>query len=133
MWTGHKDKDGYGRMCHRGKDLRSHRVAYELYNGAIPKDKLIMHSCDIPGCCNPEHLSVGTNKENSDDKVTKGRNKTIYGEDRWNSKLTCDIIDEILADDSPNSQIGKKFNVKSEQIRRIKNGERWNWYTKIKK
>lgn len=81
-WTGMKIK-GYGRFGtrHRVRFL-AHRVAYELANGPIvghiPGDpvaeRLVMHLCDNPPCCNPKHLRVGTDAENIADCVAKGRN-----------------------------------------------------------
>ena len=51
----------------------AHRVAYEHKHGPIPKGMVVMHLCDNPACCNPDHLTLGTNKENMYDSVLKGR------------------------------------------------------------
>lgn len=82
MWTGGRDKDGYGRFAvsvgrfdgrQRQKHMRAHRLAYVLSKGAIPTGKLVLHSCDQPGCVNPDHLRVGTQKQNRADAVARGR------------------------------------------------------------
>lgn len=74
IWIGNcVDKDGYGRFRYESKDLRAHRVSYEEYNGKIPVGLLACHICDIPSCCNPDHLFLGTPDDNSKDMVTKGR------------------------------------------------------------
>lgn len=81
-WVGGKDQWGYGRFWYQSalwakKRLgRPHRFAYEYFKGApVPDDLIILHRCDNPGCVNPDHLSVGTNKDNKDDCVRKGRFK----------------------------------------------------------
>ena len=73
-WTGHQDKDGYGRLRANNKDLRAHRVSWEMHNKRhIPKGMQIMHSCDNPSCVNPAHLSLGTAQDNANDALSKGR------------------------------------------------------------
>ena len=47
-----------------------------MFKGEIPEGLPVMHSCDTPRCCNPDHLSLGTSKDNSDDMVAKGRHRT---------------------------------------------------------
>ena len=72
------DPDGYGRVYAGITDgkkivLSVHRFIYEYYNKAIPKGRVVMHSCDNPSCCNPSHLSVGTHAENVKDAINKER------------------------------------------------------------
>lgn len=79
IWVGSKTEKGYGRFCMEGKNLRSHRVAYELYVGDIPPGMFVCHSCDEPSCCNPKHLWLGTNADNQRDKMDKGRDHFSNG------------------------------------------------------
>lgn len=51
----------------------AHRVAYEVFVGPIPDGKMVCHTCDVPSCCNPAHLFVGSGKDNAQDAVRKGR------------------------------------------------------------
>lgn len=72
------DSEGYGHIQIRvngiKKHFRAHRMVYSFISGEdLNTEDVIMHSCDNPSCCNPRHLSKGTNKDNSDDKVKKGR------------------------------------------------------------
>lgn len=72
-WVGSKDAKGYGYVRFEGKTQRAHRVAWTSANGAIPDKLHVLHQCDNPSCCNPEHLFLGTNANNVADKMAKGR------------------------------------------------------------
>jgi hypothetical protein len=79
------DKDGYpqvagSRHCCELGLTRAHQVSYYLFHGSIPKGKLVLHTCDNPWCVNPAHLFVGTNNDNVQDMIQKGRAKTRNGE-----------------------------------------------------
>ncbi len=73
-WLASCFDNGYGQFKVGIQNRKAHRVAWELVNGSIPKGMLMMHAeCDNPPCCNPAHLKPGTNAENSQDMVSKGR------------------------------------------------------------
>lgn len=76
IWRGSRNVGGYGRLTRDGAILSAHRVAWELANGPIPDGKVVLHKCDNPLCVNPEHLSIGTQKENVLDAIAKGRHTT---------------------------------------------------------
>ena len=63
----------YGRFQFKKKSVRAHRASYELFIKRIPKGQLVLHSCDVPLCVNPEHLFLGTHSENMRDRDRKGR------------------------------------------------------------
>jgi hypothetical protein len=66
-WTGYKLPTGYGQICigKKGKNARTHRVAYELARGHIPDGLVLDHLCRNPACCNPDHLEAVTMRENT--------------------------------------------------------------------
>ena len=73
-WTAGRFHSGYGYFgVAEWKEKRAHRVSYRLHHGEIPEGKVICHTCDNPGCVNPEHLWLGTQKENMQDAKQKGR------------------------------------------------------------
>lgn len=64
---------GYGAMCYRGKNWRAHRLAFFLANGHIDPKLDVLHGCDNPPCCNPAHLTQGTDADNIGDAMKRGR------------------------------------------------------------
>ncbi len=56
-----------------GSRVSAHRFSYELHVGPVPAGLVVMHSCDVPACVNPDHLRAGTQKQNVHDAIAKGR------------------------------------------------------------
>lgn len=72
-WTGERNDKGYGQLRQCGKYKKSHRLSYEHFTGRQLGKLLCCHTCDNPSCVNPNHLFAGTNQDNMDDCVRKGR------------------------------------------------------------
>ena len=74
LWTLWKNDKGYGKYAPYGGEIRlAHRYAYELTFDAIPDGLFVLHRCDTPACVRPDHLFLGTHRDNMDDMVAKGR------------------------------------------------------------
>lgn len=75
IWEKATINTGYGCFRRKGKTYLAHREAYEQVNG--PTKLHVLHTCDVPSCCNPEHLFAGTNLDNIRDSMKKGRRKGV--------------------------------------------------------
>lgn len=108
LWDKQRSPSGYGAVKVKRKPWRAHRFSYAIHKGDIPKDKCVLHRCDVPACVNPDHLWLGTNWENSQDMVAKGRStiglrngkhthpeKVLRGEASNLAKITRDQATEI--------------------------------------
>lgn len=90
IWTGYVTEYGYGRFRVNGKKKLIHRVMYEQIKGEIPNGMIACHICDIPSCVNPDHIFIGTDQDNVDDAIKKGRIDPVKrAKDRW---LKCPTL-----------------------------------------
>lgn len=90
VWTGGKTIAGYGSCYMNGEYEKAHRVSYRLNKGPIPEDMIVMHTCDNPSCVNPVHLKIGTQKDNMQDMIKKGRRR-LGGDRVYTSKVRGNI------------------------------------------
>lgn len=135
QWTGPINEHGYGIYGARHNGVRtrsfSHRYSFAMANGPIPPGKCILHKCDNRVCVRPDHLWLGTRKENTADMMAKGRGrwpgqkKKLFGEAHPAAKLTAETVREIRASDLTSSQLAEKFNVGPPAIRKIRSRQRW--------
>jgi len=140
LWGGHTIK-GYGSFYCSSATHYAHRIAYTLVNGAIPEGLHCLHRCDVPLCCNPSHLFLGTNSDNMADKVSKGRQsrgaphsaavipKTPRGIDHPRNKLSEEDVLLIRAiharGEAGARRLGKRFGVSPQTIQGIVNRKFW--------
>jgi len=127
LWTGmtHFDR-GYGLIKLRGSQAPpegAHRVSWQLYRGEIPEEMCVLHRCDTPLCVNPDHLFLGTHRDNNLDMRAKRRERPPFGERHWNVKLTSDQVREIRETVGTQAAIARQFGVAQSQISRIKNNK----------
>lgn len=94
-WQSGKGTNGYGVSSINGKNMQAHRHFYLVFKGNIPKEKQINHKCDNPSCVNPDHLWVGSQKENMEDKKNKGRCADKRGEKHHLSRFVEDDVKKI--------------------------------------
>lgn len=78
LWTGYRADKGRGHGFIQARKISpqpmlTHRVAWELTYGPIPRGKCVLHKCDNPGCVRPSHLFLGTRRDNNLDRHRKGR------------------------------------------------------------
>jgi hypothetical protein len=94
-WNGGKNAHGYGRMHVRGHSIQSaHRASYVLFVGPITPGMNVCHTCDNPECSNPDHLFLGSHRDNMQDCIRKGRfvHVSHNGESNGRAKLTPEIV-----------------------------------------
>ncbi len=126
LWTGTRTEDGYGRTGASEKSsspLYAHRVSWELANGPIPDGLFVLHRCDNPPCVRPDHLFLGTTKDNADDAQAKGRLGYQRHPDRY-TRLTADDVRAIrnarLAGE-PAKSIAARFGISESHVYNIAN------------
>lgn len=90
LWTAGVDGRGYGKVKVGGHTTGAHRVAYALSHGFVPAGLVVRHRCDTPKCCRPDHLTIGTHRDNSRDAVERGR--LAEGESHGGAKLTVAAV-----------------------------------------
>jgi len=126
-WVSSCDKDGYGDWRDSPIERKAHRMAYTLMNNGNIASLCVLHKCDNPKCCNPNHLFLGTHQDNVRDKCEK--NRQCVGENNGNHKLTKIEVLEIrrlyLTGLYSHTIIGKKFNVARQTVGKIIHNKIW--------
>lgn len=127
LWTG--PSRGHSHGGYRGK-WYAHRIAYELTHGSVPDGLVVRHSCDVPRCCNPAHLLLGTQADNVADAVERGR--VARGEKQGLHKLTVEQVAEIRrrrAAGELRVVLAAEFGVSKHALFRLERGQTWTHVT----
>lgn len=127
IWNGTKHEFGYGKIGVDGKMLKAHRVSWFLFKGQIPASLCVLHKCDNPACVNPDHLFLGTLKDNTRDMIRKGRDAAC-GERNHESKLSPAQVAEIIAlrkEGVMLKYISAQFGISMGHVSQIASGGRW--------
>jgi hypothetical protein len=124
LWEGVLTPKGYGLISLDGRMYTVHRLVAKLFLGADTDDQSvhIRHSCDCPGCFNPDHLEVGSCNDNVQDR---------FDRDKWGkiAKLTREDIDNIkiaYANGQSQRSIARAYGVAPSTISRAISGQRWS-------
>ena len=131
IFLGALNEKGYGIVGNGGRgdgNDRAHRITYRKHKGDIPKGIFVCHICDVPACCNPDHLFLGTNKENHEDMVKKERH--IYpphkpGSLNGKSKLSEETAKYIKYSNQRPVALFNELGISLSTICNIKNGRTW--------
>lgn len=99
-WLGYTNRGGYGRLDIKPlKGVYAHRMAWAAthrdFELRAHDGNLVLHNCDNPLCCNPDHLYIGTHEQNTIDKVTRNRLPDYSGDKGPRCKLTLEEVDFI--------------------------------------
>jgi hypothetical protein len=130
-WQMYIMPNGYGTIRFNKKTVTAHRHSFQLHKGEIPKGMDICHSCDNRRCVNPDHLFIGTRKENMQDMIRKSRGRYLCGDDSPFSKVSDAQVQEIRNSyirgytrwNRGNAyQLAKKYNVSHATILHIATG-----------
>ena len=132
IWTGGTYYNGYGQFFENPNKITAHRFSYELHYGKIQNKKLyVCHKCDNRKCVNPDHLFLGTQKENLEDMLSKNRGNYpgSPGEKNGRAIVSKKIVKEMRKLHKTGKytyiDLSKKFNISETQTHRIIKKESW--------
>ena len=137
-WNGYKNKDGYGIIGIDKINVSAHRYSFSINNPyGITLDEmkscLVCHECDNCECTNPDHLFIGDNQDNTDDKCNKNRQAKLKGETHGRSKLTetqvMEIRNRYKNEEITQTQLAFEYGVTPSIIGRIINNKIWTHVT----
>lgn len=127
VWMGSTQVRGYGELISNKRKYLAHRASYEAFVGKIPKGMYVCHACDNVSCVNPNHLFLGTQKQNLEDMASKGR--STRGSKNPMSKLNetqVKLIKLALAEGMTSSMLAAMYQTTPSNIQLIATGKRWN-------
>ncbi len=127
IWDGAVSSSGYGKLRSKYTQHTAHKVSYEVFKGPIQPGKYVCHHCDVRACVNPEHLFLGSPKENQQDMAKKMRH--AYGDRNGNSKLSEDQAKSILSmrnSGKTKTSVGDAFGVSRVAVAKIWSGALWS-------
>ena len=132
-WTGARNNSGYGTVRWEGRIVTAHRLSAYLFgivdSPAAPRNRkgsgFVLHKCDNPRCCNPNHLIVGTYSKNQSEAYERNRKEQPKGQLHANSKLTneqASAIRERYKYGYTQTNLAKEYDVSQTTISLITRG-----------
>lgn len=137
----------YGILQYRGHMCMATHVSLGLFNAVslpLPAGQQVLHAlravCVGPSCVNPDHLRVGSAKENAADRDLDGtslrgdrnhmRTNPLLGSKDGNAKLTENQVLEIYNSTESPTTVAKRYGVTYRTVWEIRNGRTWGWLTR---
>ena len=119
IWNAATRTTGYGVFSYKGKAVTASRVSYILYKGEIPDGLHVLHTCDNRLCVNPDHLFLGTNTDNVEDR--KAKNRRVGRLKVVDANKLADINGFLQAGTYSYREISRLTGVSRDTIRRVAN------------
>lgn len=122
LWEGYTQPNGYGYVNVGGRKMPAHRLSLILSGTNVPQGLDVCHRCDVRNCVNPEHLYVGTRKQNMADCTLRVRHNKPSGETHWSAKLSAKDVADIRqsnANGERQTAIARRFKVAPSTVSRI--------------
>lgn len=131
LWKLSLYRDGYGQAQYEGVKLAAHRLSYLSFVGEVPKGLLVLHTCNVKHCVNPQHLYIGTAKQNSKDAARDGLmgpKNPARGTHNGRCVLTEDLVIYIRSKETSHRtsrSLAFELKVSPSLIKRVRRNEIW--------
>lgn len=125
-WPGSINGQGYGPAAFREDKAMAHRLVYAAVYGPIcPATLCVLHSCDNPPCCNPEHLSLGTRRQNAEERDSRLRLQ--FGGKHYAAILSDEQVEDLLRSAASTSikELAARYKIKYNHAWKIVRGRLW--------
>lgn len=130
LWTSFLYPSGYGKGKLNGETYVAHRASYKVFKGEIPEGLLVLHTCGVRNCINPEHLYAGTSKDNNNDTLARHEKPRARGRLQGSAILTETLVQQLRKDlktQEPPKKLALKYGISYKTVIGIKNKRTWAW------
>ena len=130
IWNASTRSNGYGKFRVKGMYWGAHRFSFFMFIGPVPHDLFVCHSCDNKSCVNPDHLWLGSNKDNLDDAVRKGlHGKNLKRGETQHASIFTDadvlIMRRLANKNFTHGQIADLFDVERRCVSKVISRTTW--------